>query len=292
MKTTVKKALCLLIPFGLIATLQGCGEVGGGASVIPNVTVKLADSEGGSVTLGGGTTPEDNGEDLGDGPGIFKGKVVLEGAAPTLKDIIAKDSAVKDAEVCSAESIPDERLVVDGNGGVKNVFIYLAKAPKGVPKSDVPAEAAVFDQKGCRFLPHCLIVRKGQELRILSDDRIAHNTHTFPAKNATFNSGIPANDREGTKIKYSSAESKPFAVKCDYHAWMNAYHLVVDHPYAAITAADGSFEIKDIPSGHYDFVIWHEGVKGGYLQRKYKVTVKAGEETEKTIPYPIAKFGV
>jgi hypothetical protein len=281
-RLTVCLSVCSLAIFVI-----GC-DVGGGASVVPKVTVKLGDTEIAVVDDAGA---DQGGEDNSvAGFGTFKGKVVLEGAAPTLSFLVTKGSKGKDWETCAAVGIPDERLLAGTGNGVKNVFIYLSKTPRGAPKTEVPAEAARFDQKGCQFLPHCLLVRKGQDVLILSDDPIAHNTHTYPAKNTPFNSGIPANDRVGTKIVYTSAESKPFAVKCDYHTWMNAYHLPLDHPYAAITAADGSFEIKDIPSGKHNFVIWHEGVKGGYLQRKHSVTIKADEATEETIPYPISKF--
>lgn len=282
--TTIATCCCLM------SFMTGCGEVGGGASVVPNVKVKLGDT---AVVDVQPTGDGDSDPAAGSGPGIFKGRVVLEGTAPTLEWDVVKGSKGKDAEVCAKEGVPSERLVVGEGNGVANVVVYLSKAPKGAPKTPVPTEPAVFDQKGCQFLPHILLVRKGQKLLIKSDDPIAHNTHTFPAKNSAFNSGIPANDRVGTEISYSSAESKPFAVKCDYHAWMTAYHLPLDHPYAAITKADGTFEIKDIPAGKHNFVIWHEGADGGkpgYLVRKFAVTVKAGESVEKTIPYPVSKF--
>ena len=51
---------------------------------------------------------------------------------------------------------------------------------------------AVFDQKGCRFLPHVVVVRVGQKMLIKSGDPIAHNTHTFPSRNDVFNSTIAA----------------------------------------------------------------------------------------------------
>jgi hypothetical protein len=57
---------------------------------------------------------------------------------------------------------------------------------------------------------------------------------------------------------------------------MLAYQLPLDHPYAALTDADGKFTISDLPSGSHNFTLWHEGKK----LRNYKVTVKAGETPE------------
>ncbi|MCC7261086.1 MAG: DUF2012 domain-containing protein, partial [Candidatus Latescibacteria bacterium] len=42
------------------------------------------------------------------------------------------------------------------------------------------------------------------------------------------------------------------------HPWMAGYVVVTPHPYFAVTAADGSFEIKDVPAGKYVVEVWHE----------------------------------
>ena len=38
--------------------------------------------------------------------------------------------------------------------------------------------------------------------------------------------------------------------KCDVHGWMNAYVGVLDHPFFAVTDADGTFEIKGAAARH------------------------------------------
>ena len=75
-----------------------------------------------------------------------------------------------------------------------------------------------------------------------------------------------------------SREFLPIQVKCDLHNWMLAYWLVLDHPYSAITQADGSFEIQNLPAGTHKFRVWHERV--GYLERKLSVEIQDGETTE------------
>jgi hypothetical protein len=47
-------------------------------------------------------------------------------------------------------------------------------------------------------------------------------------------------------------------VKCDIHGWMSAYVGVVPHPYFAVTAAGGRFELKNVPPGTYTVEAWHE----------------------------------
>jgi hypothetical protein len=46
--------------------------------------------------------------------------------------------------------------------------------------------------------------------------------------------------------------------KCDVHPWMSAYVGVLDHPFYAVSAADGAFEIKNVPAGSYTIEAWHE----------------------------------
>ena len=270
--------------FGFFACLAGC-EYGGGA--VADVTVTFKADEAVEASSGGDEAEVSVGPG---GVGTFKGKVVFGGNPPALNDIVGRNAPVKDAETCAAEAIPDERLVVGEDGGVQHVFVYLAKAPRGVPRAVPPEEPVIFDQKGCRFLPHTLIARAGQVVNILSDDPIAHNTHTFPSKNTSFNQGIPPDDRTGTPMTYRKAENTPVSVKCDYHAWMSAWHLVLDHPYAAITNENGEFEIAELPAGMHKFQIWHEGADGGYVARNFQVEVPGGGTVEKTIEYPVSKF--
>ncbi|MEZ6125260.1 MAG: hypothetical protein R3C49_19095 [Planctomycetaceae bacterium] len=69
-------------------------------------------------------------------------------------------------------------------------------------------------------------------------------------------------------------------MKCDFHPWMMAYWLVLDHPYAAATDAEGNFTISNLPVGEHEFRIWHE--RAGYIDRKFMVNVKAGDNAPVT----------
>jgi hypothetical protein len=46
--------------------------------------------------------------------------------------------------------------------------------------------------------------------------------------------------------------------KCDVHGWMNAYVGVLEHPYFAVSKADGTFSIPNLPPGTYTLAAWHE----------------------------------
>jgi hypothetical protein len=44
---------------------------------------------------------------------------------------------------------------------------------------------------------------------------------------------------------------------------MKAWVVVRPNPYAAVSKADGSFEIKNVPAGEVELQLWHE--KAGYI---------------------------
>lgn len=209
------------------------------------------------------------------GYGSIEGQVIVDGAPPAPKMI----AATKDQQVCGANVPSDEVLVDSATGGLANVFIYKKDADKVHPDLQKSKEAeVVFDQKGCRFIPHSLLVRTDQVVRVISSDAVAHNTHTFPLRNQGINVILKPNDQMGVKVPMPQAELLPTNVKCDIHPWMSAYWLVLDHPYAAVSSENGTFKIENLPAGEHEFRVWHE--KKGFIERKLVVKVEAGKTTK------------
>jgi hypothetical protein len=223
--------------------------------------------------------------------GDIQGQFVFDGDPPQLEDLVKKgNSAVKDASVCAAESIPDDSLVVNSsNKGIANVFVFLRKADKVHPDLKRPAASEVIlDQKHCRFVPHALVVRTDQSLICKSDDNCPHNTHSFPSRNNSENFVLAPNDRTGIPIKFKLPEAAPISVKCDIHSWMNARLLVVDHPYAAVTDADGKFKIEKLPVGTHKFRVWHE--RPEVIEKEWTIEVKAGLNVVPTVKLTAEKL--
>jgi hypothetical protein len=225
--------------------------------------------------------------------GNLEGQFIIDGDIPEIDPIIAQgDATVKDAAVCAAQDIPDDSRMFDAEtGGVMHVFIYLRQAPDEIhPDLATSVEDEVmFDQKGCRFTPHSLIVRTDQAVRLISSDAVAHNVHTYPFRNQGFNSILQPNDQTGIALQMPQAESLPVKVGCDIHPHMAAYWVVVDHPYAAISDAEGRFSIPNLPAGTHEFRVWHEKV--GYVERSLEVEITDGETTTlEPIGIPISKF--
>jgi hypothetical protein len=60
---------------------------------------------------------------------------------------------------------------------------------------------------------------------------------------------------------------------------MEGWIYVVDNPYYAVTGADGTFSIADVPPGNYTLVVWQEHTGAAEMP----VTVKAKD----TVQVPI-----
>ena len=178
------------------------------------------------------------------------GKVLFEGTAPENPVIqMSSDSA------CGSAETRAERYVVD-NGGLKNVFVYVKDGLGNKWIFDTPTEPVKLDQKGCHYTPHVLGIRTSQPLEVSNSDATLHNVHAMPRENREFNQGQAVQGMKNT-VTFTKAEVLiPF--KCDVHAWMNAYIGVVDHPYFAVTADGGKFELKSLPPGTYTIEAVHE----------------------------------
>jgi plastocyanin len=192
--------------------------------------------------------------------GTLKGRFVLGGdaAAP------AALTVDKDVEVCGKHKLLAEEFVIGEGKGVANVVVFVRdKKVKVKPELAAAAKEAkpVLDNINCRFEPHVLFVQAGQELTIKNSDTVGHNSNIATVKNAPSNNLIPAGGE--VKAKFTADEAVPAQVTCNIHPWMKGWLVVRDNPYAAVSKADGSFEIADLPAEEVELQFWHE--KAGYI---------------------------
>ena len=246
-----RRRFCLLTLIGMLAFVAACG--GGGAG------------DGGGGGGGGGAQPTSPVDPAT--AATVTGKVTFTGTPP------ANEPILMDAEPTCAEQYPDgaaaETVVVNDNGTLQNVFVYV-KSGLGDLTFPVPSEEVVLDQLGCRYHPHVLGVQVGQTLVIRNSDGILHNIHPMPAVNQGFNLGQPV--KMDSKRTFDEVEVM-IPIECDVHDWMIGYLGVLDHPYFAVTGADGSFSLANLPPGTYTLEAWHET----YGTQTMDVTVGAQE---------------
>ena len=187
-----------------------------------------------------------------DGTGLT-GKVVFEGTAPAPTPI--KMDADPVCLLQHKDGASSEEVVVNPNGTLKNVFVYVKKGLEG-KKFDAPKTPVTFNQQGCHYDPHVFGIQVNQPFQILNSDDTLHNVHALPKNSKEFNLGMPIKGMKLTKT-FTSPEIM-VKVKCEVHPWMAAWGGVVDNPFYAVTGDDGTFTIKDLPPGEYELEAWHE----------------------------------
>ena len=191
------------------------------------------------------------------------GSVKFDGTAPKQAKIdMSQDPACKGSN--------EAETIVASGGNLANVFVYV-KDGLGSRTFDVPKEAVVLDQSGCKYHPHVLGVMTGQTVQIKNDDQTTHNIHPTPKDNREWNESQPPSSP--TIEKNFAREEIMLPVKCNQHPWMKMYISVVKNPFYAVTDKSGKYEIKGLPPGDYTIAFVHEKLG----EQDQKVTVAAKE---------------
>jgi plastocyanin len=201
--------------------------------------------------------------------GGVSGVISFKGALPKTPSIdMTQDPG------CPTQPQPGE-TVVARNGKLANVFVYIKDGlPQG--RFAVPQDPVVLDQKGCHYIPHMLGLMAGQQLKILNTDTADHNVHDLPRNNPEWNESQSPTDPP--VVKTFPHPEMMIAIQCNQHPWMKAYVNVMAHPYFAVSAADGSFQIKNLPPGEYTLVAVHE--KFGERTMRVKVSAKEAAKAD------------
>lgn len=170
-----------------------------------------------------------------------------------------------DQKVCGSE-LPDEAIVVDGQGHLANAVVILT----GVKRA--AADAVVTNEK-CRFGPRVQLARPNATVRTTSRDPILHTTQAQLENGRTiFNVALPV---PGLTINKPIGAAGTVRLTCSTHPWMRGW-VIVTEDAGAISGVDGRFAIDHVPPGTYELRVWHESLKGA----PQKITVVAGKPTE------------
>jgi hypothetical protein len=184
--------------------------------------------------------------------GNVSGRVAFEGSVP------ASTPVKLDSDPACLRDHPNGLAldtVLVNEGGLENVFVYVKDGLDNY-YFETPTTSVTLDQKGCQYTPHVFGVRTGQPLEIVNSDATIHNVNAVAQVNQRFNLGQPIQGMKNAKM--FTAPEVMVRIKCDVHSWMTAYAGVLSHPYFAVTAKGGAFELKGLPPGTYTIEAWHE----------------------------------
>jgi plastocyanin len=140
-------------------------------------------------------------------------------------------------------------------GRVTDAVVYVAKIPAAAESAlaAVSRPRPKLAQKDEAFLPRVVPCAAGTTVDFPNMDPIYHNVFSLsPLKR--FDLG-----------KYPRGHSKAVTfdrtglikVYCDIHSEMEAFVLVLHNHAFAQPRTDGSYELPELPQGHYELHVWH-----------------------------------
>jgi hypothetical protein len=126
----------------------------------------------------------------------------------------------------------------------------------------------------CILDPYVQAMTTTGTLNVSNDDKTVHTNRFINVGTGEIVGIAPFND-DGEVVPLDRfKEPGEIEVVSDRHTWTHAWIAVLDHPYYAQTAANGTFSIDGIPPGRYRFRAWHPSI--GFSDDS--VTVLAGQQ--------------
>ncbi len=118
--------------------------------------------------------------------------------------------------------------------------------------SNLKPERAVIDQREGKYIPRVLPVLVGTTVNFPNNDDTWHNVFsTSEAKKFDLGLYPPGNDRNVTF-------DKPGVVRilCNVHPHMEAYVVVKEHPFFAVSDTRGNYRLDEVPVGKFRLKFW------------------------------------
>jgi hypothetical protein len=227
-----------------------------------------------------------------DTPTAIEGRIRLKGT-PAPEKQLPLDASCSQLHVVMPTT---HFYAVDAEGGLADVLVSIKEGvsvesfpPPGVqghdgkflriregvsqPSFSPSIQHVLLDQVGCEFVPYVLGLQTGQKLLVRNSDPFMHNVYVSPTApgNRASNRAQPAKSKD---LEYVFQSPEDFLrIKCDVHIWMFAYVGVFNHPFFAVSGANGGFKLPDVPAGRYTIEAYHR--KAGKASRE--VTVRHGQ---------------
>jgi hypothetical protein len=250
------------------------------------------------------------GEDAGVHPqlGTLSGRFIYDGEPPTPTDLFPAFAKIEvsqpqqagpDGRFSGVEAVyrdflkhkirpktEDASLLVSENGGIANVVVWVVSKniPWTAPASGVAP--ATIRLKDGNFSPRLAAVTVGQALLIENQDPVPldfaaeFSRALNPALNVLLSPGTTPH-----RVTFRAPESYPATYRSNMAPWASGRVFVHGNPFVAVSQFDGSFTLPNLPTGDWEFQVWHE--RGGFVQHwprgRFQQTIKPGDNGLGTI---------
>lgn len=142
-------------------------------------------------------------------------------------------------------------ITIGGRATADAVVSIEGVPPRGQRGTTQPQ--IVIDQKELNFIPRVIAVPVRKTVDFPNNDKTFHNVFsTSEAKKFDLGLYPPGQSRS---VNFDKAGV--VTIHCNVHPNMEAYVVVKDHPYFAVSDSRGNYTIKDIPLGKYRLEVWH-----------------------------------
>jgi plastocyanin len=134
---------------------------------------------------------------------------------------------------------------------VDALVYFRPRAPAAAPPAPV---TATMTTRRKQFVPRVLAVTAGSTVRFPNEDPILHNVFSTSPDNS-FDAG---QYHTGPGVAHVFDHAGLVKVYCNVHHSMFGYIVVLDTPHYARPDALGRFELRDLPDGEGELVVFHD----------------------------------
>ena len=160
---------------------------------------------------------------------------------------------------------------------ISDVAVFVDQ--EGVGPTAVPDTAAIMDQSDTQFVPHMLVISKGQSVRFPNSDVVAHHVYSFSKPNNFVLPLYKGDAHDPIKFDHDGVVT----LGCNIHDHMLGYIVVVDTDVFATTDESGRVSLSvDDDATQYTVHIWSPRLREADASLKKQLHITGDEDVRVT----------
>jgi plastocyanin len=152
--------------------------------------------------------------------------------------------------VSTAAGATIEGVVKTGAVPTADAVVYIQHA-----EGSFAPTSAKMDQRSMKFVPAVLPIVVGTTVKFLNSDATQHNVFTPDYEKYNLGTWPQGQTKDQVFAKCAKVPCA-YVQLCRIHPEMEAYVVVLQNPYFAVTGSDGHYRIENVPPGAYSVGVW------------------------------------